>query len=138
MGSNEKDRRLKKELFDIENDFLDEELTKEENILDNEPNKKCLNNNVTDSASGLLDQVETCSPCCKRKGIITHLTTTNGIIDNSIKFDKKIAPLFQDLHTGCVVEYIVYETDSKVEKIVKIENIIEHNWEETTVTKVIT
>ncbi|XP_034487234.1 probable RNA helicase armi isoform X2 [Drosophila innubila] len=139
MHSTKKDLQLKKELFDIENDFLDEELTKDGHILENQANDTSFNNNIidkdTDSAAGIPDHNETCTPCSKRKGVITHLTTTNGTIDNSIKFDKKIAPCFQDLHTGCVVEYIVYKTENNVEKIVKIESITEHNWEETTETK---
>lgn len=125
--ASEKERQLK-ELLAIENDFLDDEVKKDEHQLEND-------NEILDKDSD-SESNETSTVCSTQKGVITHLTITGGTIDNSIQFNKKIAPLFQDLHTGCVVEYLVYKNDNNVERVVKIGNIIEHVWEETTVAKV--
>ncbi|KAM8706537.1 hypothetical protein ACLKA7_010752 [Drosophila subpalustris] len=131
--ASEKERQLKV-LLDIENDFLDDEVRKDENQLESDNNVNANNNEIIDKDTD-SDSNVTSTLCSTRKGVITHLTTTGGTIDNSIQFNQKIAPLFQDFHSGCIVEYLVYKTNNNGERVVKIGNIIEHNWEETTVTK---
>ncbi|KAH8370044.1 hypothetical protein KR093_001979, partial [Drosophila rubida] len=114
-------------------------LEKEHNYLDEEQKKDC-----GDSENVLIDNgdtsdedanIESSTPCSKRKGVVTQLKANGGVINNTIYFDKKVAlDLFQDLHAGCVVEYLSYKTQHE-EKVVKVESIVEYNWEEQTLAK---
>lgn len=146
LGSGEKERQLKKELLEIENNFLDEDEPNTEHKLESKSNHNIIDNGKakdsgytvdkdTDSASGTSDSIEASTSCSRRKGLVTQLTKTNGTIDDKLLFEKGKAPMFQDLNVGCLVEYLVYTTGANVNKVVKIESIIEQSWEEPSVSK---
>ncbi|KAH8307269.1 hypothetical protein KR044_008695, partial [Drosophila immigrans] len=122
-------RSHKAELLQMEHNILDEA----------QGEKECddVENELIDKGDSSDEDgsVKHSTPCSKRKGVITHLTASSGIINNTIHFDKKAAlDLFQDLHAGCVVEYLSYKTPHD-EKVVKIEGIVDYNWEEQTLAK---
>ncbi|XP_034110719.1 probable RNA helicase armi [Drosophila albomicans] len=119
----------------------EELLAMEHNILDEEEQKES-----DEAKNGLIDKGNTSdedddneassSRCSKRKGVITQVIAKGGFINNTIPFEKKAAlELFSDLHAGCVVEYLSYMTLHGDERVVKIENILEYNWEDQQLNK---
>lgn len=130
QGEN-REREVKQDLLDIENRLLDQVEAEEVNEKDN--NNKNEDDLITEGDNVLLT-----GSCSSRRGVISRLNDVGGIIDGVIHFKKKAAmPIYDELHTGCVVEYLSYKNDNMETKVIKIQDIVENNWNETaTVTKV--
>lgn len=124
--NNEDELDHKRDLLAMEQDFLDQE--------------GCSDSKVTYETNliGDNDSDETPTSCSSRKGVVTHLTEQNGIIDNSLSFEKQVAAqLFHELSVGCVIEYLAYQQDEDdAIKVIRIQKIVEQSWEKTTEKKV--
>ncbi|XP_064541268.1 probable RNA helicase armi [Drosophila montana] len=133
---NEKERDHKRDLLQIENSFLDQEPSndsKDYNNGNSSPNSL----QMLDSAAGTENNKLIGTSCSARKGVITFLTEQNGIIDKSIAFKRQAAgQLFHELTVGSVIEYLTYQQEDGVSKVIKIQKIIDQSWEETTDNKV--
>ncbi|EDV99681.1 GH12465 [Drosophila grimshawi] len=133
FSNGEKEREHKLDMLDMENNFLDQEA--KENAENSDPNL----NLATTTHNSDQETAATSSSCCARKGVITELTGNAGLINNSMSFSRQSAgELFRDLNIGCVVEYLVFQQDEGIFKVVKIHKILEHCWELRTILGVIT
>lgn len=136
QGEN-REREVKQDLLEIENRLLDQAVAEEET--GKEKYNKNANNRVNEEdligeeVNGLVT-----GSCSSRRGVISRLNEFGGIIDGVIHFEKKAAiQIYEELNTGCVVEYISYKNENMETKVIKILDIVESNWNETsTVTKV--
>ncbi|ALC42987.1 armi, partial [Drosophila busckii] len=127
-----RDQQLNHDLFDLENKFLDIEFNEQqcENI------EQCEDINQAKSEDALHISEISGKSCFNKKGVITHLIDDGGVIDNALPFDKQAAiDIFRDLHIGCVVELLVYQNKKDVIKVVKIQKILEQNWENVSSAK---
>lgn len=136
QGEN-REREVKQDLLEIENRLLDQAVAEEET--GKEKYNKNANNRVNeeDLIGDEVNELVTGS-CSSRRGVISRLNEFGGIIDGVIHFEKKAAMhIYEELNTGCVVEYISYKNENMETKVIKISDIVESNWNETsTVTKV--
>ncbi|KAH8380463.1 hypothetical protein KR009_010832, partial [Drosophila setifemur] len=135
----ERDRELKREQFDLENTFLDQRIAAEEKEQESGGKEMLVTNHHLDSLqqgfSKLDIQNEEC--CAARKGVITSLSRNGGGIDDYLSFNSRAAEdIFQNLHVGCVVEFLTYKKDNEEAKVVKIQRIVEHCWEEQSKDKI--
>lgn len=134
--SEKREREVKQDLLEIENRLLDQAVIEEENQKQN--NNKNANDGVNEDNVNTAENVANSGACSSRRGVISRLTDTGGIIDGFIYFETKAAiPFYDELHTGCVVEYLSYKNEKMENKVIKIQEIIENNWNEAaTVTRV--
>ncbi|XP_068146310.1 LOW QUALITY PROTEIN: probable RNA helicase armi [Drosophila tropicalis] len=123
------------EQLDLEDEFLDTQVLKEE-----------LKNSGTEYAKQITDPklneeddwglaIDSGKACLTRKGFITSIDEEGGIIDFKISFNKKLCgKTFDELYRGCKVQYLTYQSDPKDDAInlVKIERLYEGDWQETT------
>lgn len=133
--SNEQEREHKRDLLQIEHRFLDQEPSN-----DNKENDNGNGLQMPDSGSGNENESDKLigTSCSARKGVITFVTDQNGVIDKSIAFQRQAAgQLFTELTVGSVIEYLTYEQENGVSKVIKIQQIIDQSWEEATDNKVI-
>ncbi|EDW72323.2 uncharacterized protein Dwil_GK20777 [Drosophila willistoni] len=120
------------EQFDIEDEFLDTQVLKEEL-------KKTRTddvNQVTVPKSNEEDDwclgADSGKACLTRKGFITSIDNESGIIDFKISFNKKMCgTTFDQLHQGCKVQYLTYQSnpDDDTINLVKVERLYEGDWE---------
>lgn len=133
--SEKREREVKQDLLEIENRLLDQAVTEEEN---QKQNNKNANDGVNEDDVITADNVSSSGACSSRRGVISRLTDTGGIIDGLIYFELKAAiPIYDELHIGCVVEYLSYKNEKMENKVIKIQEIVENNWNEAAIdTKV--
>ncbi|XP_030386246.1 probable RNA helicase armi [Scaptodrosophila lebanonensis] len=142
LQSPEQQRELKQELLEKETQFLDHEVLTEE--LETEALVSCMKDIIINTVEGeVADNLNTGvgvnkvpgALCTSQKGVITKISSNSGVIDDFTCFDAQAAgTIFADLHPGCVVEYLSYQNDkTNYKKVVKIQNVVEDNWDLGTV-----
>ncbi|XP_017029857.2 probable RNA helicase armi [Drosophila kikkawai] len=142
----EREKELKLEQLERENNFLDFQLKEEENQNRRQGNQSSGIEPLISKQSRPIEQKfngmdinenkETL--CSSQKGVITSLSASSGAIDTYIYFDSKAADcVFHELSIGCVVEYLTFQKNpSDVPKVVKVQRIIEDVWEDASEGKI--
>lgn len=144
----EREREMKREQFDLENQFLDFQLKEEENRRRKDGNPSSEMESIISPHREVEEQKFNNNDdinknkegtCVSRKGVVTSLTGKNGAIDTYIYFDSKAAEeIFHELSIGCVVEYLTFQKNPEdTPRVVKVQRIVEDSWEIASENKVL-
>ncbi|KAH8395282.1 hypothetical protein KR222_008189, partial [Zaprionus bogoriensis] len=129
FGSAEDELEVKRDLLKLENRLLDQAVLEEQ--VDSHGNNNKQDEDETENEEEEEDAIVQ-SACVARRGVISSLSKTGGIIDNTISFDCQAAQqISEELQPGCVVEYLSYTSEQRGSRVVKILSIIESNWNAT-------
>ncbi|KAH8339316.1 hypothetical protein KR074_011418 [Drosophila pseudoananassae] len=129
-----------------ENNFLDQEILKEDLMKQSEGEKVASasqeDGSNGDAEDGLGIDLSKLSlndkSCFSRKGVITRLSVGGGLIDHTLAFSTKAAEgIYDELNIGSKVEYLTYRrVPSEMETVIKIMKIVEQVWDDINDTEI--
>ncbi|XP_017098486.2 probable RNA helicase armi [Drosophila bipectinata] len=133
------------ELLAEENNFLDQEIIKEDMMKRIE--EEVATGHQEDGSAGIAEDdlgsdLSKLSlndkSCSSRKGVITRLSIGGGLIDHILEFSIKAAEsIYHELHLGSKVEYLTYRKVPKgPETVIKIIKIVEQVWDDVNDTEI--